>query len=746
MTSSFDICLREQLNPEQYSAVTHGEGPLLVLAGAGSGKTRVLAYRLAFLLNSGKCKPWEVMAVTFTNKAADEMRFRITSLLGVDAEGALIGTFHRSCAMFLRMYGEEIDIPPNFDILDDHGSLILVKRVMRNLDIDTKKQDPKSYRNAISAAKDALLTPEEYEARAFDNWTKKVAKVYHNYQRGLAEAKSLDFDDLIMQAVFLLDHGGNAYKILTKRFKYILVDEYQDINYAQYRFVSLLASKSGNLAVVGDDDQAIYGFRGADRSFILNFKHDFPDAQVVKLERNYRSSGNILKCANQVVERNDTRRVKVLWTDSPEGELIVHYMATNEEDEAHFCASTIDGMVKQGEVKYNDCAVLYRTNAQSRSFEEVFSLRDIPHQIIGGIRFYERKEIKDIISYLKVINNPWSSVALERIINNPTRGIGPKSYETLIQVLTERNMNLIELAGSKEALRQLDRFRSKIEPFLQMMLSFHELRDQLTVYALTIKVLNDSGYLERLKESDSIEAESRMENIEELLGSVKRYDEAYPTEGLPAFLEQVTLISDIDHLEAGDDSVKIMTCHSAKGLEFDFVFLTGLEEGLLPHSRAIRNPEDIEEERRLCYVGITRAKRRLYLTWALRRLRMGGFTDSLPSRFLREMPPELLLFESGDPEDIFNAGSAAPAGRSRIERASRNLVKWEDADSLGDRKRVETEPSAFKRGDRVSHTKWGEGEVLEVRDAGGDHFVTVRFDDVGSRLLSENKANLVKVE
>jgi len=747
MASTFEELLTRELNPDQLAAVTHDTGPLLVLAGAGSGKTRVLAYRLAYLLRTGKCRPYQVLAVTFTNKAAEEMRSRIAGLVGPDADSVLIGTFHRACAMFLRKYGEEIDVYRGFEILDDHGSLILIKRVMRNLDIDPKKQDPRSFQNAISGAKAALHTPEQLEAQAFDRWTQKVAAVYERYQRGLSNAKALDFDDLIMQAVLLLENKGGAFDELTSRFKYILVDEYQDINYAQYRFVSILAAKWGNLAVVGDDDQAIYGFRGADSSFILNFKEDFPNASIVKLERNYRSSGNILKCANQVVKCNDSRRGKVLWTDSEDGEPISHYMATNEEDEAHFCASTIQGFFDAGLVKYADCAVLYRTNSQSRSFEEVFSLREIPHQIIGGMRFYERKEVKDIISYLQVINNPWSGVALERIINNPTRGIGPRSYEHLVQVLTEMNMNIIELSESKEGLANLDKFRGKLEPFLLMMRGFHEMREQIPVYALTVKVLEESDYIRRLKEADSIEAESRLENIQELLGAIKRYDETYPTEGLLVFLEQVALISDIDRLEMGDDTVKLMTCHSAKGLEFDMVFLTGLEEGLLPHSRSIQDARQLEEERRLCYVALTRAKKRLFLTWSLRRLRGGGFTDAMPSRFLREMPPEVLFFESGNPDDIFGHLASTVKQRSgRVEKVGRWITSWGDVDSRPKKTGVESQPSAFRKGDVVTHDKWGRGEVHDVRDVGGDHFITVRFDDFGSRLLSENKANLKKID
>jgi DNA helicase-2/ATP-dependent DNA helicase PcrA len=743
MSVQFLKCLEESLNPEQLNAVTHDAGPVLVLAGAGSGKTRVLAYRLAYLLASKKCKPWEVLAVTFTNKAAEEMRSRIAALVGASADQVFMGTFHKACSTFLRKYGHEIQVPQNFDIVDDTASLILVKREMRHLDYDTKKEDPRSYSHAISSAKAALLTPDEYEAKAFDNWSQKVARLYFRYQKGLEDARSLDFDDLIMKAVQLLELEGEAYRQLTGRFKYVLVDEYQDINFAQYRFVRALAQQSGNLAVVGDDDQAIYGFRGADTSFILNFHKDFPDAIIIKLERNYRSSGNILRCANVVVEKNDSRRRKELWTDASKGELIYHYMATNEEDEAHFCASTIEALVKNGDLEYNDCAILYRTNAQSRSFEEVFALREIPHQIIGGIRFYKRKEIKDIVSYLQLINNPYASIALERIINNPPRGIGPKAFLHLIQVLTEEEMSIMELVKDENALQRLGKFRPKLEAFLKMIHGLYELRGKIPVYALTVRILEESGYTKKLKDADSLEAESRLENIGEFLGAVKRYDEAYPTEGLPAFLEQVALISDIDDLERGDDSVKIMTCHSAKGLEFDIVFLTGLEEGLLPHSRAIRKPEDIEEERRLCYVGITRTKSRLYLTWARRRRRFGGTSDQMPSRFLREMPEDVLYFESGDPGEIIGeADIPSPGGfRTSVSRDPRSRLGGE---ILLDRKE-DTSPSAFMKDERVAHTSFGKGTVIEIRDAGGDHFLLIRFDDHGTRLLSENKAPIEKI-
>lgn len=744
MASKFLDGLREELNTEQYEAVTHDTGPLLVLAGAGSGKTRVLAYRLAYLLAAGMCKPYQVLAVTFTNKAAEEMRVRIAGLIGRAAETVFMGTFHRACSFFLRRYGEEIGVPTSFDILDDSGSLILIKRVMRYFDIDTKKEDPRSYQYAVSSAKAAILDPSEFEAQAFDNWSQKVSKVYQRYQKGLEDARALDFDDLIMKAVLLLDAKGRAHDELTERFQYILVDEYQDINYAQYRFIRALAKKRENLVVVGDDDQAIYGFRGADSSFILNFKEDFPKAKIVKLERNYRSTGNILKCANTVVDQNYSRRHKELWTESDSGEFIYHYMATNEEDEAHYCASIVEGLVKAGKANYNDCAILYRTNAQSRSFEEVFSLREIPHQIIGGIRFYERKEIKDIIAYLVILNNPYASVALERIINNPTRGIGPKNYLELVQVLTEEQVNIMELAVHEEGLEKLGKFRPRLEAFLKMMRSLYDLRDELTVYALTIRVLEESGYLRRLKDADSIEAESRLENIEELLGAIKRYDEAYPTEGLPAFLEQVALISDIDKLEADADSVKIMTCHAAKGLEFDYVFLTGLEEGLMPHSRSLHKPKDLEEERRLCYVGITRAKIRLFLTWAMRRRRFGGTSDQAPSRFLREMPAEVLFFESGDSEEIFGESVGTPTRkRGRRLRVGIHDTEWIE-EGITPKPR-ELTPSIYRRDDRITHETFGEGSVLEVRDAGGDHFLLIRFDEHGTRLLSENKAPLQKV-
>jgi len=557
----------------------------------------------------------------------------------------------------------------------------------------------------------------------------------------------LDFDDLIMKAVKILDAEGPAYEELTERFHFILVDEYQDINYSQYRFVRALAKKRENLVVVGDDDQAIYGFRGADSSFILNFKEDFPKAKVVKLERNYRSTGRILKCANAVVDKNDTRRHKELWTEADEGELIYHYMATNEEDEAHYCAGIIEDLVKQGTTVFNNCAILYRTNAQSRSFEEVFSLRGIPHQIIGGIRFYERKEIKDIISYLVLINNPYASVAMERIINNPTRGIGPRNYLQLIQVLSEEQMNIMELAVHEEGLSKLGKFRKPVEPFLKMMQGLYDIRQELSVYALADRKREESKYVQRLKDADSIEAESRLENIEELLGAIKRYDEAYPTEGLPAFLEQVALISEIDQLDRNADSVKIMTCHSAKGLEFDYVFMTGLEEGLLPHIRSLHRAKDIEEERRLCYVGITRAKIHLFLTWAARRRRFGGTSDQAPSRFLREMPEEVIYFESGDPDEILGTGIGVPArrkgGRLRLGTPDVSLAM---KGNIPKRARTSTTPSGFTKDERVTHETFGDGSIVDVRDAGGDHFLLIRFDDHGTRLLSENKAPLQKIK
>jgi len=773
--SDFTKKLETDLNPQQRQAVVTTEGPVLVLAGAGSGKTRVIAYRVAHLIFSQVCEPWEIMAVTFTNKAADEMRDRVHGLIGADGHDVVLGTFHRTCAQLLRKWGQEIGVPQEFVILDDTESIVLVKRCMKALSIDVNHYDPKAVASHISGAKGNLVNWREYQERAVDRWEKLVGEVYEAYEAALQHAKALDFDDLIMKAVELMDASPRTLERLQNRYKYILVDEYQDVNKAQYVFGKTLASRDRNICVVGDDDQSIYAFRGADPKYILNFEDDFPGAMVIKLEENYRSKSQILDAANALVRHNPKRHYKNLWTSRGEGEPISFKFNRTDEAEAIDIAEHIEIFMKAERRSYNDFAVLYRTNALSRVFEEVFSQYAIPYQIIGGFRFYDRKEVRDVLAYLKLVENPWDTVSLQRIINTPTRGIGEKSFTRLIQVLTQFEIGAHELALREELWPQLGTYAAnRIIRFCDMIRNLHEEKDTFSVFELMGRILDESGYERRLQESDTIEAESRLENIEELKGAISNFDEAYPTEGLPVFLEQVALIQSTDELDRNAESVKCLTTHSAKGLEFPIVFLAGMEDGLFPHSRSFNDPGGLEEERRLAYVGITRAKDRLFLSAAYGRSsafwRNRSGLGGAPSRFLSEIPDELI--EPADPEsrkalrgETAIPGSLPESVRNRVDEQYAEIGEdWKVLPSayryaeaqgglvgarlLRETREKETrEPSKYAVGQKVRHPKFGVGKVTKIQPAGGgDYFLQVNFETEGAKLLSESKAPLEKLE
>ena len=778
----FNQKLKTDLNSAQREAVETIEGPVLVLAGAGSGKTRVIAYRVANLIFSRACRPWEIMAVTFTNKAADEMRERVHGLIGVEGHDVVLGTFHRTCAQLLRKWGQVIGVPQEYVILDDTESKVLVKRVMKNLGIDIKHFDPKAVHNRISSAKGNLIDWKTFRELAADRWEELVGQTYEAYQRGLVQAKALDFDDLIMKTVELMDASPISLERLQNRYKFIQVDEYQDINKAQYVFTKTLASRDSNICVVGDDDQSIYAFRGADPKYIINFEDDFPGATVVKLEENYRSKSYILDAANAIVKNNPKRHYKTLFTNQGKGDPLIFKFNRTDEAEAIEIAETIELYMKSEGRSYSDFAVLYRTNAISRIFEEVFTQYAIPFQVIGGFRFYDRKEVKDVLAYLKLSQNPWDSVSLQRIINTPTRGIGEKSFTRLVQLMSEFNIGLHELPDREELWIQLGTYAAnKVIRFAEMIRTFHDDKDSLSVHELAGMILDQSGYQRRLEESDTIEAESRLENIAELLGAIDRFDEAYPTEGLPVFLEQVALIQSADDLDRDADSVKCLTAHAAKGLEFGVVFVAGMEDGLFPHSRSYNDPAGIEEERRLAYVSITRAKDRLFLSASHKRSstfwRNRSMTGigAMPSRFLSEIPEHLI--ETNDPEsERALKGYTEPT--SQVPEHFKELVKKEyqemDGDwkvlpgayrfaeaqgglakaRVGDRGRgrkteadAPREPSRYKVGDSVEHVKFGIGKITKIQPAGGgDYFLQINFKGEGAKLLSEQKAPLEKVE
>jgi len=770
--------LKADLNPQQREAVTCVSGPVLVLAGAGSGKTRVIAYRVANLIYTHTCSPWEILGVTFTNKAADEMRDRVHGLIGIEGHDVPLGTYHRTCSQILRKWGQEIGIPQEFTILDDTESTVLCKRCMRELKFDIQHYDPKAVAGRISGAKGNLIDWRAYQERAVDMFEKLVGQVYEAYEAAKTHAKALDFDDLIMKTVDLMEESPKTLARLQGRYKHILVDEYQDINRAQYVFTRTLAERDGNICVVGDDDQSIYAFRGADPKYILNFEEDFPGATIIKLEENYRSRSSILDAANALVRNNPKRHYKNLWTGRGEGEPIEFKFNRTDEAEAIYIAELIESLGKAYDLDYSDFAVLYRTNALSRIFEEVFTQYAIPYQIIGGFRFYDRKEIKDVLAYLRLIQNPWDTLSLQRVINTPSRGIGEKSFVKLLQALTEHNLGAHEIPQREDVWCQLGSYAgNRIIRFCEMIASLHEEKDHWSVYELTGRILDDSNYLRKLEESDTIEAETRIENIEELMGAITRFDEAYPTEGLPVFLEQIALIQSSDDLDSDADSVKCLTSHSAKGLEYSVVFIAGMEDGLFPHSRSYNDPGGLEEERRLAYVSITRAKDRLYLSACYRRSsafwrNRGVLGGAIPSRFLAEIPENLIVAAD---EESLRALRGDPVPTGPVPSAVRETVDREYAEigndwtvlpsaykyaevrgglaaaKVGRKKPVADttprEPSTYAVGQNVKHPKFGLGKITKIQPAGGgDYFLQINFESEGAKLLSEAKAPLELVE
>ena len=738
------------LNPPQQEAVYHTEGPLLILAGAGSGKTRVLTHRIAYLIDEKGVNPWNILAITFTNKAASEMRERVDKIVGFGSESIWVSTFHSTCVRILRRHIDRLGFDIRFAIYDTEDQKTLMKEICRKLNIDTKIYKERSLLAQISHAKDELITPDEMELNAGGDFNKKkVAAVYREYQASLRKNNALDFDDLIVKTVELFQNCGDVLENYQERFKYIMVDEYQDTNTAQFKFVSLLASKYENLCVVGDDDQSIYKFRGANIGNILGFEHVFPDAKVIRLEQNYRSTKNILSAANEVIANNASRKSKTLWTENPEGELIHFRQFMNGYEEAEYVVGEISRAHRENGAKYKDCAVLYRTNAQSRLFEEKCLLANIPYKIVGGVNFYARKEIKDLLCYLKTIDNSRDDLAVRRIINVPKRGIGATTLGRIQDYADKMSVSFYDALRVAEEVPSIGRSLSKIDGFVTFIQSFKSKAESYTVRELLEEVIELTGYVAELKAEDTEESQARIENIDELISKTESYQEAMEEQGQPAtlsgFLEEIALIADIDSVDPDQDYVLLMTLHSAKGLEFPRVFLVGMEDGIFPSYMSIVSDDksDLEEERRLCYVGITRAMEDLTLTSARQRMIRGDVQYNKVSRFVREIPRELVdMGQTATPEKKKQIADMIQADRSlakmKMALASKPFKPREF-------KVTKAASLDYEVGDTVRHIKFGVGIVKDIVDGGRDYEVTVDFDKVGVKKMFAGFAKLKKI-
>ena len=731
--------LLEGMNPRQKEAVKNTEGPLLLMAGAGSGKTRVLTHRIAYLIEEKEVNPWNILAITFTNKAAKEMKERVNKIIPAGGEDVWVSTFHSMCVRILRREVDYIGYSRNFTIIDGSEQLTLMKRVLKELNIDPKKYDPRSILAAISNAKNALLTPSDYEAQQGAFFEEIVARCYDMYQQELKVNECMDFDDLIMNTIRLFKEHPESLHYYQNKFHYIHVDEYQDTNHAQYTLVNMLAERFRNLCVVGDADQSIYGWRGADMQNILDFEKDYPDAKVILLEQNYRSTSNILDAAHSVIAHNRGRKPKKLWTEHEAGNKITYFRAENERDEAYFVAAEIN-RIKTIDRKYSDFAILYRTNAQSRTFEEALSNRGIPYRVLGGLRYYDRKEIKDMLCYMRLVQNHADDLALTRIINEPKRGIGGKTLEKLTALASVRQESLFETLLDEEVVSSFSaKASANIEKLAELIAMLSIEQSNMRISDLYDELLVKTGYLKDLEEQNTLEAESRIENLMEFKSVIYDYEKNDPNITLPEFMERIALLADVDNHDADENAVVLMTMHSAKGLEFPFVFLPGLEDGLFPGWRAFDREDGLEEERRLCYVGITRAKERLWLTSAEMRTMYGKTDYTRESQFLREMDKKLL---EGDA--VFEKKRKDPAEGAFSDGISREKP-FQPFDQLKyarqqTKQKVEALSGSFLPGDRVSHPKFGEGTV-QAADA---RTVTVAFAD-GTKKLAIGFAPIKKI-
>ena len=732
----------KKMNPRQLEAVLHTEGPLLILAGAGSGKTTVLINRIAYIIDQSLAKPWQILAITFTNKAAGELKERLTAMLGDIGGDVWAATFHSTCARILRRDGDRIGYSSHFTVYDTDDSKRLVKDCQKALNIDDKMISHKSILSEISHAKDSMLSPADYQAAAGSDFRlAKIGAVYELYQKRLREADAMDFDDLLGNTVELFRQCPDVLEYYQNRFRYIMVDEYQDTNQVQYEFVRLLAGKSKNLCVVGDDDQSIYKFRGATIENIMSFEKSYPNAKVIRLEQNYRSTKNILNAANAVISNNEERKGKTLWTENPEGDKIQIHTSSNEQDEAGFVATTILEQVAKGR-KYSDFAVLYRMNSQSNILEKVFVKSGIPYRIIGGHRYYERREIRDMIAYLSVINNPSDEIRLRRIVNQPKRSIGDKTIATASEIAGALGESLLEVLGRADEFDSLRRASVKLKAFYDMMQELIDANDDesVSLHELYELILEKTGYIEALR-GEKEEAETRIENINELASNLLKFQEENGEEAtLSAFLEEVSLMTDIDNYDETADTVVMMTMHSAKGLEFPVVFLPGFEEGIFPGLQAIYDPNEIQEERRLCYVAITRAKESLYLLNADSRMLFGSTSRNRPSRFSLEIPLDLINKTREQDWRKPDLGTKMPVAETELRRKSATAAMH-----FGQVTPPARSGNMFKTGDMVQHKTFGKGLVISATPMGNDVLLEIAFEQ-GTKKLMANFARLAKVE
>lgn len=740
------MSIYESLNQQQQEAVYHTEGPLLILAGAGSGKTRVLTHRIAYLIEEKGVNPWNILAITFTNKAAGEMRERVDKLIGMGSESVWVSTFHSTCVRILRRHIDKLGYENNFTIYDTDDQKTVMKDVCKYLQVDTKIYKERALLGMISKAKNELITAEEYRMMAEGDFRKqKIAKVYEEYDKQMRANNALDFDDLLTKTVQLFQTQPDVLENYQERFRYIMVDEYQDTNTVQFKLISILAGKYRNLCVVGDDDQSIYKFRGADIKNILNFEQVFEDAKVIKLEQNYRSTSNILNAANAVIHNNKGRKDKTLWTDNGEGDKIEFRQFDSAYDEADYIVGDIKERSGQDGCSYNDNAVLYRTNAQSRIFEEKFVSANIPYKVVGGINFYARREIKDLLAYLKTIDNGKDDLAVRRIINVPKRGIGLTSVNRVQEYASDREIGFYDALLAVELIPGIGRSAARLESFVALMEHFKTEADKMPISELMDEIIEMTGYLDELKAEGDEEAEARIENIDELKNKIVTYEEQCEQLGEPStlsgFLEEVALVADIDSLDENSDYVVLMTLHSAKGLEFPHVYLTGLEDGLFPSYMSITSDdlEEVEEERRLCYVGITRAEKQLTLSCARRRMVRGETQYNKMSRFLKEIPMEYLStgikFEKEEPGEKKQSAyqQAVQNFRTKAFATPKPIQQFSVTKGNG---------PGYDVGDRVSHMKFGEGIVTAIVEGGRDYEVTVQFDSVGTKKMFAGFAKL----
>ena len=737
------MSLFENLNPQQKEAVCHTEGPLLILAGAGSGKTRVLTHRIAYLIEEKGVNPWNIMAITFTNKAAEEMRERVDKIVGFGSESIWVTTFHSTCVRILRRYIDRLGFDNRFTIYDTDDQKTVIKDICKRLNIDTKIYKERALMAQISHAKDQMVTPEEFELNYRADYQKQaVIQVYKEYQAQLRKNNALDFDDLIMKTVELFQCNPDVLDSYQERFRYIMVDEYQDTNLAQFQFVSLLASKYQNLCVVGDDDQSIYKFRGANIENILGFERVFADTKVIRLEQNYRSTKNILNAANEVIQNNTERKAKTLWTENEEGSKVHLRQFLNGFEEAEYVVGDIAKKQREGQCRYCDCAILYRTNAQSRLFEEKLLMANIPYKLVGGINFYARKEIKDLLSYLKTVDNARDDLAVRRIINIPKRGIGAATLAKVQDYANENEISFYDALKEADKIPKIGRTTAKIEPFVTLIQTLRSEVPSFTIQELMNDIIERTGYVQDLILEDTDESRSRIENIDELITKIATYEEEHTHPTLSGFLEEIALIADIDTVKPGQDYVLLMTLHSAKGLEFPQVYLTGMEDGIFPSYMTVTSddPGELEEERRLCYVGITRAMKDLTLTCAQQRMIRGQTQYNKVSRFVREIPREIVDMGHELPKKTTEDNTPKNNTYAQMREAFRAKAFQPRQFTVKKAEKLD-----YQVGDTVRHMKFGVGTVKQIVEGGKDYEVTVEFEQVGVKKMFASFAKLKKI-